>query len=1201
MFLEYPLSGRPSILVHSVSPLIHTQKQPTVMQSSLDVTTECTLQRNSTPFVYRSKSAGHVYALLHPSKMTNFTKTTFEQQSNSCATFKQCTRMPRSTSISPTDARRCRTNTTTSVCSVASRARSSDSPIAFGRSISKERTFAEERKRLQQSNSVFSRIPCSVVKVKSSDKTTTCKPSVKLVTTQHVQDRSSRSITPLNDGNRTMDKLYLRSSRQHENTRTTSTLRGELQDNPKIVFKKKQTRSNTTFYDHNNKIVHGEDVAKSQPIVHHISKHASRRDKSRVMLNGKQRQRVRSKYPPNDSSNKIIQCTKSPKIPVRPLRPVNAVRQSVETWNTILNPSCLDVNSLESSQDYFHYKSTFPKYRRPLNALRHHLDKFEHRIRQSRSLSPMQCLQRKHPINHIHYPNTALMACHKHQQKICSRSSPDSGRNNVCLTEVVQPDEPLVIHGRTLGSSCREIRSSSCIPFLRNQYSALDERRYNSLDTSCRAVRYAESFNTGIRLTQRPSPSERFRDLNRFYTDLERMGELEKSTSTTDFRPIRPRGTVINFDEWYRQHQHERAEKELNQLRGRLRLAELEKDLVFRAHNTEVNKWNSQTDSGLRCKEKSVENLKDILCKNNAQFHREVDRKVMKSPAAITFADQHKLLGPNSSAQEVSIDIAKVTNTSNSSRSMGISKRLIGTLSVDQVSRIETQLSEIYKEKEPSSNIKNLESQSNAIRESEPSKEPPNRPYIEQHECRIVKAPLPEIAKNARVSRSVDRIEFQNRNTEQRDMSESEKRSIMHKLSQEIRDKVSCQKSESSGQKSESTPSTSEPKKAKDAPNLIDQSSNLMKVDQNRSTYKPRKVDDVIEFFECKRDEPPPEPIVHRASEYFSTDDEDVSRLVVKPEMRRNETRINSLRDTKDRVTNKLGTSLVSLNEIFGECRKPIQPPRIHDRPHNTNSVERIYRSRSVSPIIHSNRSGTTSPFEMPRNATTLSKYFTSNPELHVPIKSKDSRMTTVRRYGANVPWIAHMLESQYHSSRCSRSRRPHPRSPVQKLVYRNLSDRLMPRIDIISKTLQLTGERSKSLPPLPVSVAGVCPGDVRRIRNKFESIAARQHSPLFAQMFTSSPNVSERKIYLSGHWTAHKYPHCRDNLLSEPNCELVHSRRLPQNRTCKLPTTTDQRKAATLLNMSTKEASAGKQTNHRDKRLWRKLSVKFQGDRDVF
>uniref|UniRef100_A0A1A9US85 SH3 domain-containing protein n=1 Tax=Glossina austeni TaxID=7395 RepID=A0A1A9US85_GLOAU len=107
------------------------------------------------------------------------------------------------------------------------------------------------------------------------------------------------------------------------------------------------------------------------------------------------------------------------------------------------------------------------------------------------------------------------------------------------------------------------------------------------------------------------STSKRFTELSKFYSILERIGQLEKTTSTTEFRPLRKSSELLDYDEWRKVRSHEKAEKELNHLVAKLKEEQEKKDFLFRSKDINEIKWNKDFDLGLISKKRSVEDLRE--------------------------------------------------------------------------------------------------------------------------------------------------------------------------------------------------------------------------------------------------------------------------------------------------------------------------------------------------------------------------------------------------------------------------------------------------------------------------------------------------------------------------------------------------------------------------------------------------------------
>lgn len=305
-----------------------------------------------------------------------------------------------------------------------------------------------------------------------------------------------------------------------------------------------------------------------------------------------------------------------------------------------------------------------------------------------------------------------------------SRSEPPS-KSFTVFTEIQRPDSPLVITGRSQ-SPPRNIRSPSCrrIQSFRSHHtpdvhyvkSVNRARSLGSADRSSSRQNLSEC-NSLARSTcslnfERHNPScshqrsDRFKELNEFYSTVERVGQLERATSTTDVRPIRMDDEVIDYELWRKIRNHERNERELNYLVRRLKEEQREKDVLFRPHDPEEIRWNSQKDSGLRTKEKSVEDLREV-------FHRkseEIDLDDATKEKLDCEKGKYKLLYRGSSVLDLASNMVEKYNPQEKSdrpkskskeltvedRNLGLSNKLISTLSKDQINKIKHQLSEIY-------------------------------------------------------------------------------------------------------------------------------------------------------------------------------------------------------------------------------------------------------------------------------------------------------------------------------------------------------------------------------------------------------------------------------------------------------------------------------------------------------------------------
>ncbi|XP_033230360.1 uncharacterized protein LOC117181607 [Belonocnema kinseyi] len=211
--------------------------------------------------------------------------------------------------------------------------------------------------------------------------------------------------------------------------------------------------------------------------------------------------------------------------------------------------------------------------------------------------------------------------------------------------------------------------------------------------------------------------SNRYRDLHDFYASLEKMGELEKTTSTGDLRPRMKNKEIIDYDRWKEVRTKEKAHQELKVLYGKLKTAQKEKDFLFSTKDLDRYRWRG--DAGLRCKERSVENIKEQFRK---LANEESELEATRQREIASKKDVYKPLWRGSSVVNVAntmskkasdkADQEKLNVTSSLQRTLGGSKNFWSSLSTDQVNTLKNQLKEIYGSDNPK--VKSLKKQSDA-------------------------------------------------------------------------------------------------------------------------------------------------------------------------------------------------------------------------------------------------------------------------------------------------------------------------------------------------------------------------------------------------------------------------------------------------------------------------------------------------------
>uniref|UniRef100_A0A182MD97 SH3 domain-containing protein n=1 Tax=Anopheles culicifacies TaxID=139723 RepID=A0A182MD97_9DIPT len=296
-----------------------------------------------------------------------------------------------------------------------------------------------------------------------------------------------------------------------------------------------------------------------------------------------------------------------------------------------------------------------------------------------------------------------------------SRSEPPAETTTTTTTsttiqeELIGTDSPRTIVGRRCQVAQRTSRSPSCrrIQYLKGKEGHVKKIiRTRSLSGNTGQRVWLEKpkdelvRSHSLNLSQEPGVSRsRFRELNTFYNSLERLGQLERvtSSSSNDLRPTRRtrEEEIIDYDLWKRVRDQEKAERELNLIKNKLKQDQREKDLFFLPRDPEEVRWRSDQDTGLRNREKSVEDLKCILNEQALSFEDAKLRDLENRK------DYYKPLWRGSSVIDVASHLEEKYSNSGEKRDEPqsldiISSNLLSTLSFEQMKKLKNQLSEIY-------------------------------------------------------------------------------------------------------------------------------------------------------------------------------------------------------------------------------------------------------------------------------------------------------------------------------------------------------------------------------------------------------------------------------------------------------------------------------------------------------------------------
>lgn len=781
--------------------------------------------------------------------------------------------------------------------------------------------------------------------------------------------------------------------------------------------------------------------------------------------------------------------------------------------------------------------------------------------------------------------------------------------NKTLLTELVRPYSPVTIYGRnksveaekrqrsSRSPSCRRIQSLKTNKLLelssyqkelaRAQSVGCTDRAKEKLCTNLLRSRSLNVLNNDHHLSvggQRKN--DRFRDLSEFYTCLERIGQLECATSNSDLRPRRRHQEIIDYDLWQKVREYEKNERELNILVKKLRAEQRDKDFLFQPHTVDEVRWTAEADLGLVTKEKSVENLKEL-------FQSKAEEDAYKRALFDSLKDNYKPLWRASSVLDLASNMTQKYNSPKKQfstltlprseakqlKSLGLSKRLLSTLSKDQLNQIRNQLSEIYSNEKASGNVEQFIV-------DVPPKQPLNNTNSEKSFLSVrshselsreqVQEPSIDISTLKNVFESKEKS-----STPSSEISESQKRSISHTLCQEIKDKFSKKKKQPDIERvkkidnainAKTLPLPKKPKKDisfsfQEAPPaatkyLADciplqkshtETESISSETSNRTVIfrEPgQTIEDVqakIKYFEEIEREKEKVPVtIYHACDDSSPDEEDANARQ-KEELPVAEKRSEALTSDKARAAPKSpklssSQSYTDLKELYGE-RSSMKSSTYRG---SSEHFPLLKRSRSSSPAESEKYYKSLIEFgDVEKLKMKFENYCSADDDdgaCHYTFSDSEVNRASIKKtrvrgheFG-NVSHITHKYEMQSKRAR-SRTRRA---SPILKHSLRR-DDRLMPHINVISKTASLKDHQRISVSnkdnldkvePLPSTSGEV----VAKIKNKFEALEDKLS--LMGKMYTSVPDFRELKrisphlshLPYCGSFASHQFPFPEDN-----------------------------------------------------------------------
>lgn len=669
-------------------------------------------------------------------------------------------------------------------------------------------------------------------------------------------------------------------------------------------------------------------------------------------------------------------------------------------------------------------------------------------------------------------------------------------------------------------------------------------------------------------LLHQTKKSEKFKELHKFYSSLERMAELEKTTSNTDLRPRLKGEEVIDFDRWKQLRNKERAEKELSTLYEKLKDDQREKGFFFQPK--EPVKWCG--DSGLRHKEKSVEDLR-------LQYQRLVESSLTEKKQDVdSCKDVYKPLWRGNSVVNLANSLTSITGSKrgrpvkeNSTPLMkppvkkdkDIGSRLWSSLSMDQVNALKNQLTEIYSTvsnlkhdriKKMKQNLQDYEVNVNDLRVESPL-------HVRSNSL-VTSNQLYSPAVKKKLARRQECMKADSIGTlsawKAKPLSETEKRKLSMSLSAEVKERIKKKKHGTlvipretlgavaaiKGTKrfkspcnSETSPRTCYSLLSDDSIDKIEEKNKdflLVLTPKERANENENDVKKMVDDWGSKE-----YARMVQTTSSSSSSASTVIHLGYKDEVKATcGSRLGELSQSHsdlrhdddsckaERRSLYSSQSFSDLKDLFGEKNATTYatlPLRNIKKP-CYSSNDSLYKSISPDPMkyyrayLNVVKAGDVSKlrekfesyddlYNLRKARSPVRKMFQSDPDLTRDFLSrKGGEMSKTVVKGQEVGDVQ-WLRRKYETRKVS---------PVPFKI----EDRYMPHINVISKTASL--QRRAQTSPSRADVAKT--GNVERLKQQFEE----SRMSLLGQMYTSTPEITElRDIapYLECDWVAHQNP----------------------------------------------------------------------------
>lgn len=756
----------------------------------------------------------------------------------------------------------------------------------------------------------------------------------------------------------------------------------------------------------------------------------------------------------------------------------------------------------------------------------------------SRSISPTGTTQSQ--------PKKVDFSCHGQKRSISLPPKLPTGS---------KPTSPCAIRRYDFGYvNIPLTRSSSSLARSASSLDSLDKHEYHC---------YIKELTTSNRA------SNKFKELSQFYSTLERMGQLERTTSTTELRPrLKSEDEIIDYDRWKEVRSRERAERELEVVYFKLKNDQKEKGLLFRPKDVEMFRWRRELDSGLRIKDKSVENIKEAF---ERLTERESDLEASKLRLLNYQKDTYKphwrgssvLSLANQMVEKRSLSEGRASTvrqrTVDSTRCLlthGVGSRIWSSLSLEQVNVLRSQLSEIYGQ--------------NTFRRTEPDASPK---VFRKATLSLPRSDLPQGTSSSpsennkrQLSQSLGKEVLDHLSNKQ----QRYKTSISLVLGKETRGAIAA----AEARIKPSYPEIGSPRTcyslemSDEGRHEKDKKDDFVLVLAKNDSHKGEIKDTLQEWAQPKKPlvkvdaVSPPKVSSTSETESGSTDDsaktvqyvekKDIQKKVqyfeqaaqtnytptiYKPASSQDLESPSSKPSSEENLGRMSSShSYQDLKQLFGESELVMVPmqrkTRVESGSSKSTSNDSIYRSRSLSPYF-----GEAYSLVRTGDVSRLKKQFESLQRPHPRIRRWKSDSHLNRRPTDHVGGVDSLRRKYEHPAIAGRGRSRSRRCGVVSPLFLRADDRLMPHINIISKIATLysrkpSSETRRSTEELAALLG--CPiGEVEKLRQRFDSDT---NISLMGHMFTSSPNIRElRDIapHLAAEWTAHRYPYFEDNARS--------------------------------------------------------------------